>query len=87
MSLAEISDLCKSMHKHHVHGRRRDYIDQFAPRSSSQNKSQALIVSSLKSVIMPVVAIAGGTASVGRFIVEETIVDGKFEVIVLSRKV
>ncbi|RKK09842.1 hypothetical protein BFJ66_g14995 [Fusarium oxysporum f. sp. cepae] len=35
---------------------------------------------------MPVVAIAGGTASVGRFIVEETIVDGKFEVIVLSRK-
>jgi hypothetical protein len=36
---------------------------------------------------MPVVAIAGGTASVGRFIVEETIVDGKFEVIVLSRKV
>ncbi|KAF5600609.1 isoflavone reductase like P3 [Fusarium pseudoanthophilum] len=35
---------------------------------------------------MPVVAIAGGTGSVGRFIVEETIKDGKFEVIVLGRK-
>ncbi|WKT54439.1 NmrA-like domain [Fusarium oxysporum f. sp. vasinfectum] len=35
---------------------------------------------------MPVVAVAGGTASVGRFIVEETISDGNFEVIVLSRK-
>ncbi|KAJ4075646.1 hypothetical protein NW769_015387, partial [Fusarium oxysporum] len=35
---------------------------------------------------MPVVAIAGGTGSVGRFIVEEIIVDGKFEVILLSHK-
>ncbi|KAH7215628.1 hypothetical protein DER44DRAFT_856163 [Fusarium oxysporum] len=35
---------------------------------------------------MPVVAIAGGTGSVGRFIVEEAIADGNFEVIVLSRK-
>ncbi|RKL27475.1 hypothetical protein BFJ72_g13062 [Fusarium proliferatum] len=36
---------------------------------------------------MPVVAIAGGTGSVGRFIVEETIADGNFEVIILGRKV
>jgi saccharopine dehydrogenase-like NADP-dependent oxidoreductase len=36
---------------------------------------------------MPVIAIAGGTGSVGRFIVEEIVVDGKFEVILLSRKV
>ncbi|KAI1036154.1 hypothetical protein LB504_011382 [Fusarium proliferatum] len=35
---------------------------------------------------MPVVAIAGGTGSVGRFIAEETIADGNFEVIILSRK-
>ncbi|KLP16495.1 uncharacterized protein LW94_5371 [Fusarium fujikuroi] len=35
---------------------------------------------------MPVVAIAGGTGSVGRFIVEETIADGNFEVIILGRK-
>ncbi|WZH48424.1 NADP-bd_dom domain-containing protein [Fusarium acuminatum] len=35
---------------------------------------------------MPVVAIAGGTGSVGRSIVEETVADGKFEVLVLSRK-
>ncbi|KAF5589906.1 isoflavone reductase like P3 [Fusarium subglutinans] len=34
---------------------------------------------------MPVVAIAGGTGSVGRFIVEETIADGNFEVIILSQ--
>ncbi|KAF4435999.1 Isoflavone reductase like P3 [Fusarium acutatum] len=36
---------------------------------------------------MPVVAIAGGTGSVGRFIVEETIADGNFEVMILGRKV
>lgn len=36
---------------------------------------------------MPVVAIAGGTGSVGRFIIEETIADGNFEVIILGRKV
>lgn len=36
---------------------------------------------------MPVVAIAGGTGSVGRSIVEETVADGQFEVLVLSRKV
>ncbi|PNP78585.1 hypothetical protein FNYG_08064 [Fusarium nygamai] len=36
---------------------------------------------------MPVVAIAGGTGSVGRFIVEETTADGNFEVIILGRKV
>uniref|UniRef100_A0A0D2YHR5 NAD(P)-binding domain-containing protein n=1 Tax=Fusarium oxysporum (strain Fo5176) TaxID=660025 RepID=A0A0D2YHR5_FUSOF len=35
---------------------------------------------------MPVVAIAGGTGSVGRFIVEEIVVDGKLEVILLSHK-
>ncbi|EWG54987.1 hypothetical protein FVEG_13060 [Fusarium verticillioides 7600] len=35
---------------------------------------------------MPVVAIAGGTGSLGRFIVEETIADGNFEVIILGRK-
>ncbi|CVL07439.1 uncharacterized protein FMAN_14361 [Fusarium mangiferae] len=35
---------------------------------------------------MPVVAIAGGTGSVGRFIAEETIADGNFEVIILSRR-
>lgn len=36
---------------------------------------------------MPVVAIAGGSGSVGRFLVEETIADGNFEVIILGRKV
>ncbi|KAG9495573.1 hypothetical protein J7337_013823 [Fusarium musae] len=36
---------------------------------------------------MPVVAIAGGTGSLGRFIVEETIADGNFEVIILGRKI
>ncbi|KAF5702545.1 isoflavone reductase like P3, partial [Fusarium globosum] len=35
---------------------------------------------------MPVVAIAGASGSVGRFIVEETIADGNFEVIILGRK-
>ncbi|KAF5980166.1 isoflavone reductase like P3 [Fusarium coicis] len=35
---------------------------------------------------MPVVAIAGGTGSLGRFIVEETIADDNFEVIILGRK-
>ncbi|KAF4959444.1 hypothetical protein FGADI_1665 [Fusarium gaditjirri] len=35
---------------------------------------------------MPVVAIVEGTGSVGRFIIEEIVADGKFEVIVLSFK-
>ncbi|KAH8885892.1 NAD(P)-binding protein [Thozetella sp. PMI_491] len=35
---------------------------------------------------MSVVAVAGGTGSIGRTVVEEIVADGKFEVIVLSRK-
>ncbi|SPO01952.1 uncharacterized protein DNG_04625 [Cephalotrichum gorgonifer] len=35
----------------------------------------------------PVVAVAGGTGSIGRSVVEEIVADGKFEVIVLSRKI
>ncbi|KEZ43212.1 Uncharacterized protein SAPIO_CDS4888 [Scedosporium apiospermum] len=36
---------------------------------------------------MVVVAVAGGTGSIGRAIVEAIVADGEFEVIVLSRKV
>ena len=36
---------------------------------------------------MPVVAVAGGTASIGRAIVEAVVADGLWEVVVLSRKV
>lgn len=36
---------------------------------------------------MPTVAIAGGTGSIGRTILEAVVADGKFSAFVLSRKV
>lgn len=59
----------------------------FAQNAEAKPPSKSVFLYYYTIHKMSVVAVAGGTGSIGRSVVEEIVADGKYEVIVLSRKV